>query len=120
MTDDNQDAALDKVFAALHELFLVKLVELGEPAAEAITRTHAARRQDPVRDRITRKHHVLDSARRGERHRVPRRRHSPQGYFRDYTQIRLTGYSESVAPPSTRWPNARDNYVVAPAIDPMA
>ena len=41
MTDDNQDP-LDKVFAALHELFLVKLVELGEPAAEAITRTHAA------------------------------------------------------------------------------
>jgi hypothetical protein len=39
--DDSQEA-LDKVFAALHELFLVKLVELGETAAEAMTRVHVA------------------------------------------------------------------------------
>ncbi len=39
--DDNQEA-LDKVFSALNELFLVKLVELGEGAAEAVTRIHAA------------------------------------------------------------------------------
>lgn len=36
------EEALDKVFAALNELFLAELVKLGEPAAEAITRTHAA------------------------------------------------------------------------------
>jgi hypothetical protein len=39
--DDNQKE-LDNVFSALHELFLAELVKLGEPAAEALTRAHAA------------------------------------------------------------------------------